>query len=77
MITVAYSLVAYRVSGMSEQTCEHCLTCLRSELIKVPGVVGVDVQAAEGKVSILTDGPVDDALVRSAVEAAGCDVVDS
>ncbi|MEV0344115.1 cation transporter [Nonomuraea sp. NPDC050680] len=75
MITVAYSLVAYRVTGLSPKTCAHCLGTVKAELIQVPGVVGVDVDPAESRVSILTDGPVDELEVRAAMEAAGCDVV--
>ncbi|MGN9842204.1 cation transporter [Nonomuraea sp. H19] len=77
MITVAYSLVAYRVTGLSPATCEHCLAAVKLELIQVPGVVGVDVDPAEARVSILTDGPVDEGRVRAAMEAAGCGVVDA
>lgn len=74
MITVAYSLVSYRVTGLSPATCEHCLAAVKLELIQVPGIVGVDVDLAEARVSILTDGPVDEARVLTAMEAAGCTV---
>ncbi|MFG2078093.1 heavy-metal-associated domain-containing protein [Nonomuraea maritima] len=74
MITVAYSLVAYRITGLSAATCDHCLAAIRSELIQVPGVVGVEIDAPEARVSILTDGPVDEEQVRQAVDEAGCTV---
>ncbi|RVX42713.1 copper chaperone CopZ [Nonomuraea polychroma] len=74
MITVAYSLIAYRVTGLSPATCEHCLAAIKLELIQVPGVVGVDVDPADSRVSILTDGPVGEGEVRAAIEAAGCAV---
>ncbi|MEV4471325.1 heavy metal-associated domain-containing protein [Nonomuraea sp. NPDC049504] len=77
MITVAYSLVAYRVTGLSPETCEHCLAAIRVELIQVPGVVGVEVDPGEGRVSILTDGPVEEGQVHAAMEAAGCAVADA
>ncbi|UBU16408.1 heavy-metal-associated domain-containing protein [Nonomuraea gerenzanensis] len=77
MITVAYSLVAYRITGLSPETCDHCLAAIKSELIQVPGVVGVEVDPAAGRVSVLTDGPVGEEQVRVAVEAAGCAVADS
>ncbi|SDL05436.1 hypothetical protein SAMN05421874_1155 [Nonomuraea maritima] len=60
MITLACSLVAYRITGLSAATCDHCLAAVRSELIQVPGVVGVEIDAPEGRVGILTDGPVDE-----------------
>jgi hypothetical protein len=43
----------------------------------VPGVVGVDVNPAEGKVSVLTNGPVEEKLIRAAIDAAGCAVIDA
>ncbi|MDR8412272.1 heavy-metal-associated domain-containing protein [Nonomuraea sp. 3-1Str] len=76
MITVAYSLVAYQLTGLSSETCDHCLATIRTELIQVPGVVGVEVTPATSRVSILTDGPVDERSVRAAIEAAGCVVVE-
>ncbi|WP_020578140.1 heavy-metal-associated domain-containing protein [Actinopolymorpha alba] len=76
MITVAYSLVTYHVTDLSPATCDHCLTAIRTELIQVPGIVGVEVEPATGKVSILTDGPVSEDLVRTAIDAAGCSVTD-
>ncbi|MEV0197154.1 heavy metal-associated domain-containing protein [Nonomuraea sp. NPDC050691] len=48
---------------------------IKAELIQVPGVVGVDVTPATSRISILTDGPVDDAAIRTAMEAAGCGVI--
>ncbi|TMR09687.1 heavy-metal-associated domain-containing protein [Nonomuraea turkmeniaca] len=74
MITIAYSLVTYEVSGLSPATCEHCLSAIRSELIQVRGVVGVDVTPARSRVGVLTDGPVDRGLIEAAFAAAGCDV---
>ncbi|SPL88461.1 Copper chaperone [[Actinomadura] parvosata subsp. kistnae] len=74
MITVAYSLVSYRVTGLSTETREHCRAAIKLELIQVPGVVGVEVDTEQGRVSILTDGPVEEELVRAAVEAVGCTI---
>lgn len=75
MITVAYSLVTYRVTGLSPETCVHCLASIKGELIQVPGVVGVDMNLEESKVSVLTDGPVDEGRVREAMDAAGCEII--
>ncbi|HEY1175254.1 MAG TPA: heavy metal-associated domain-containing protein [Phytomonospora sp.] len=74
MITVDFSLTAYRVTGLDAGTCAHCVDSVRVELIRVPGVVGVDLDPAAGKVSVLSDGDVDAAAVREAIEAAGCDI---
>jgi copper chaperone CopZ len=76
LITIAHSLVTYQVSALSPATCDHCLAAIRTELIQVPGVVGVDVTPARSRVSVLTDGPVDQELIREAFAAAGCGVVD-
>jgi copper chaperone CopZ len=76
LITIAYSLVTYEVSGLSVATCDHCLVAIKSELIQVPGVVGVDITPERSRVSVLTDGPVDQGRVREAFAAAGCGVVD-
>lgn len=75
MITVACSLVAYKVTGLSPDACDQCVASIKAELIRVPGVVGVDVTPASSRVSILTDGPVDEDAVRTALEAAGCGVL--
>ncbi|SEH02575.1 Copper chaperone CopZ [Nonomuraea solani] len=77
MITTAYSLVAYDVSSLTPETCEHCLAAVRSELIQVPGVVGVDVTPARSRVSVLADGRLDQELIKEAFAAAGCGAVDS
>lgn len=74
MINVAYSLVTYHVTDLSSESCESCLTSLKTTLIQVPGIVGVDVNPAEAKISILTDGPADDRLIRAAVETTGAAV---
>ncbi|SEL49714.1 heavy-metal-associated domain-containing protein [Nonomuraea pusilla] len=74
MITVAYSLVAYRVDGLATDACDHCVGDIKAHLIQVPNVVGVDVTPSESRISILTDGPVDEHALRTALEEAGCRV---
>ncbi|MFI7439123.1 heavy-metal-associated domain-containing protein [Nonomuraea indica] len=75
MITVAYSFVAYQVTGLTPDACDHCVAAIKTELISVPGVVGVDVTPAASKISILTDGPVSEEAIRSAMDAAGCGLI--
>ncbi|MGI5485618.1 heavy-metal-associated domain-containing protein [Microtetraspora malaysiensis] len=77
MITIAYSLVGYYVTGLSSATCDHCVAAIKADLIKVPGVVGVEVDPAAGKVSVLTNRAVDEDLVRAAMDLAGCEIVGS
>jgi len=62
---------AYTVAGM---TCDHCVRAVSTEIGQVPGVRDVQVDLAAGQVTITSDGPVDDAAVRAAVDEAGYEV---
>ena len=64
MITTA----TYSVSGM---TCDHCVRAVTTDLVLVPGVRSVDVDLAEGAVTVTSDGPLDLDVVREAVDEAG------
>ena len=55
-------------------TCEHCVRSVTEEVSEVPGVTGVEVDLAGGRVTV--QGDADDALVRAAVVEAGYQVVD-
>jgi copper chaperone CopZ len=55
LITVDYSLVAFRVSGLSADTCTRCLADLRGELTGLAGVLAVDIAADQGKVCVIVD----------------------
>jgi copper chaperone CopZ len=69
MITTA----TYSVSGM---TCDHCVRAVTTELVLLPGVRSVDVDLAEGAVTVTSDGPLDLEQVREAVDEAGYSLVD-
>jgi copper chaperone len=58
----------YTVSGM---TCGHCVGSVQSEVGKIAGVTAVEVELATGKVTVTANEPIDEALVRDAVEEAG------
>jgi copper chaperone CopZ len=58
----------FTVTGM---TYAHCVLSVTEEVQEVAGVTGVDVDLASGTLTITSDQPVPDAVVRSAVEAAG------
>ena len=61
---------SFEVIGM---TCEHCVLSVREEVSEVPGVTGVDVDLASGRLHV--DGSdVSEDAVREAVEAAGYEV---
>jgi copper chaperone CopZ len=61
----------YVVTGM---TCEHCVRSVTEEVGEVPGVAGVDVDLASGRLVVTPaegTGPVDDDAVAAAVAEAG------
>ena len=61
----------YHVSGM---TCGHCVQAVTSELSELPGVTAVEVDlVASGRstVTLVSDGPLDEAAIREAVDEAG------
>ena len=58
----------YSVTGM---TCDHCVRAVTTELVLLPGVRSVDVDLAEGAVTVTSDGPLDREQVREAVDEAG------
>ncbi|MFB9204883.1 heavy-metal-associated domain-containing protein [Nonomuraea spiralis] len=73
MITLVHSLVTYDVTGLNTGSCAKCVEAVKRELALIPGVVGVDVNLADGRVSVLTDGPVEESFVVAAIEDAGCE----
>jgi copper chaperone CopZ len=58
----------YRVTGM---TCDHCVRAVTTELVLLPGVRSVDIDLAEGAVTVTSDGPLDQEEVREAIDEAG------
>jgi copper chaperone CopZ len=52
-------------------SCGHCASSIREEVGAIPGVTGVDVDLASGKVTIESDQQVGVDAVKSAVEEAG------
>lgn len=66
------STSTYTVEGM---TCGHCVQSVTEEVSGLPGVTGVDVELASGRVTVSSDQPVDDSAVRAAVSEAGYRVV--
>ena len=76
MITVDYSLVAFRVSGLSAATCGHCLAGLREELAGLAGVLAVDIAADKGKVCVIVDDLTAAGCAADALFGAGWDAED-
>ncbi len=58
----------YSVTGM---TCAHCVSSVSAEVGRLPGVTGVHVDLAGGRVTVTSDRPLDDAAVAAAVDEAG------
>jgi copper chaperone CopZ len=58
----------YKVSGM---TCGHCVSSVTAELSRLGHVTGVDVTLESGAVTVTSDAPLDEDLVRAAVDEAG------
>ena len=58
----------YTVVGM---TCGHCVSAVTEEVGQVPGVTGVEVDLASGGLTVTSEAPVDDTVIRAAVEEAG------
>jgi copper ion binding protein len=62
----------YRVTGM---TCGHCASAVTEEVSKIPGVTGVQVDVAAGRVTVESDQAVAADAVAAAVDEAGYEVV--
>ncbi|MEV0939523.1 MULTISPECIES: heavy-metal-associated domain-containing protein [Micromonospora] len=64
----------YQVTGM---TCGHCVSAVSAEVGALDGVTDVQVDLASGRVAVTSDGPLDTASVRAAVDEAGYDLVEA
>ncbi|MBB4920638.1 heavy-metal-associated domain-containing protein [Streptosporangium saharense] len=64
------SLSTYTVTGM---TCGHCVSSVKEEVGEVPGVTGVEVDLATGRVDVSGE-TLDDAAIRAAIKEAGYQV---
>ena len=63
----------YQVTGM---TCDHCVRAVTTELVLLEGVRSVDVDLAQGAVTVTSDGPLDQEVVREAIDEAGYALAD-
>jgi copper chaperone len=62
---------SWTVTGM---TCGHCVASVTEEVSAVPGAKDVTVDLASGSLTVDSDQPLDDAVIRAAVEEAGYQV---
>ncbi|WP_435107106.1 heavy-metal-associated domain-containing protein [Nocardiopsis synnemataformans] len=68
--TVAADARVYQIEGM---TCGHCVSSVSTEVSRIPGVTGVAVDLAKGRVTVGGSGFTDES-VRAAVDEAGYQV---
>ncbi|KAA8887930.1 heavy-metal-associated domain-containing protein [Nocardia colli] len=61
----------YTVTGM---TCGHCVSSVKTEIGKIDGVTGVDVDLASGAVTVDSAAPIADSAILAAVDEAGYEV---
>ncbi len=66
------SEAVYSVTGMS---CGHCESAVTKEVTAIPGVTSVTAVAKTGLVTVASAQPLDDDIVRAAVDEAGYDLV--
>lgn len=64
----------YQVTGM---TCGHCAKSVTAEISRLPGVQGVTVDVASGRVVVSSEQPLAHESVRAAVDEAGYTLVDA
>ena len=67
----------YGVDGM---TCDHCVSAVREEVTKLPGVREVTVDLVAGATSavrVVSDDTLDRSRVREAVQKAGYELAES
>jgi copper chaperone CopZ len=62
------TMYEYQVTGMH---CGHCESSVRGEVAKLPGVEGVEVSAATGRLVIRSASPLAEADILAAVDEAG------
>ncbi|MET4922845.1 heavy metal-associated domain-containing protein [Streptomyces sp. PSRA5] len=58
----------YAVTGM---TCGHCEGAVSGEISALKGVTSVKAEAATGRVTVVSEAPLDESDVRAAVDEAG------
>lgn len=63
----------YTVKGM---TCAHCVSAVTTEVGRIEGVTGVDVDLATGSVTVSSTAAPDGEAIREAVDEAGYELAD-
>ena len=63
----------YIITGM---VCEHCVSAVTEELGAIDRVTDVQVDLDTGRVRVTSNGPVDSAAIRAAIDEAGYELSD-
>ncbi|MFD7612847.1 heavy-metal-associated domain-containing protein [Streptomyces sp. NPDC059828] len=71
-IGLGATTAVYEVKGM---TCGHCEGAVSSEISEITGVISVEAAAATGRVTVVSEAPLDESEVRAAVDEAGFELV--
>ncbi len=58
----------YNVEGMS---CEHCVHAVTTEVKGVANVTDVAIDLSDGRVTVTSTAPLDDAVIAAAIDEAG------
>lgn len=66
--TTGSTTTVYTVTGM---TCGHCEGAVSGEISALQGVTSVKAEAATGRVTVISETPLDESDVRAAVDEAG------
>ncbi|MEU8080328.1 heavy-metal-associated domain-containing protein [Catellatospora citrea] len=62
----------YTVKGM---TCGHCVNSVSTEISKIDGVTGVQVDLPTGAVTVSSAGPLPRTAIAAAVDEAGYELI--
>ena len=66
------STSTFTVIGM---TCGHCVRSVTEEVSEIPGVLDVRVELDTGRLTVTSTAPLEESVVRGAVEEAGYQLV--
>ncbi|MEU1984370.1 copper ion binding protein [Nocardia sp. NPDC019395] len=61
----------YTVTGM---TCDHCVQAVKTEIGKIDGVTGVDIDLATGRVAVTSGTDIAATDIAAAVDEAGYEI---
>lgn len=66
--------MAEKTFKVPDVSCDHCVSAIQGEMMKIDGVDLVDVDIASKRVTVKHDGNVTDEQMASALDEAGYDI---